>query len=39
MNSQDEQKVRAALAANKRQKVVVSGLWTEVCNTTFASAP
>src|ERR1700754_786110 len=36
MNSWDDQKVRDALAANKRKKVVVSGLWTEVCNTTFA---
>ncbi|MFC4278287.1 hydrolase [Achromobacter aloeverae] len=36
MNSWDDQKVRDALAANKRRKVVVSGLWTEVCNTTFA---
>lgn len=36
MNSWDDQKVRDALAANKRNKVVVSGLWTEVCNTTFA---
>ncbi|GAA4326320.1 hydrolase [Pigmentiphaga soli] len=36
MNSWDDQNVRDALAANKRNKVVVSGLWTEVCNTTFA---
>lgn len=36
MNSWDDQKVRNALAANKKRKVVVSGLWTEVCNTTFA---
>ena len=36
MNSWDDQKVRDALAKNKRKKVVVSGLWTEVCNTTFA---
>ncbi len=36
MNSWDDQKVRDALAANKRKKVIVSGLWTEVCNTTFA---
>jgi nicotinamidase-related amidase len=36
MNSWDDQKVRDALAANGRKKVVVSGLWTEVCNTTFA---
>ncbi|WP_420562328.1 hydrolase [Thalassobaculum sp.] len=36
MNSWDDQKVRDALAANKRNKIVVSGLWTEVCNNTFA---
>jgi len=36
MNSWDDQKVRDALAANGRNKVVVSGLWTEVCNNTFA---
>jgi nicotinamidase-related amidase len=36
MNSWDDQNVRDALAAAKRNKVVVSGLWTEVCNTTFA---
>ena len=36
MNSWDDQNVRDALAASKRKKVVVSGLWTEVCNTTFA---
>ncbi|ESH94027.1 MULTISPECIES: hydrolase [Cupriavidus] len=36
MNSWDDQKVRDALAANGRRKVVVAGLWTEVCNTTFA---
>jgi nicotinamidase-related amidase len=36
MNSWDDQNVRDALAAHKRKKVVVSGLWTEVCNTTFA---
>ena len=36
MNSWDDQKVRDTLAANGRKKVVVSGLWTEVCNTTFA---
>ena len=28
--------MRDALAANGRKKVVVAGLWTEVCNTTFA---
>ena len=36
MNSWDDQNVRDALAANGRKKVVVAGLWTEVCNTTFA---
>ncbi|MBN9498897.1 MAG: hydrolase [Alphaproteobacteria bacterium] len=36
MNSWDDQKVRDALKANGRKKVVVAGLWTEVCNTTFA---
>ena len=38
MNSWDDQKVRDALAANGRKKVVVSGLWVEVCNNTFALA-
>lgn len=36
MNSWDDGKVRDALAANGRKKVVVSGLWTEVCNNSFA---
>lgn len=36
MNSWDDQKVRDALAKAGRKKVVVSGLWTEVCNNTFA---
>ena len=39
MNSWDDQKVRDALAkhaARGRKKIVVSGLWTEVCNLTFA---
>lgn len=39
MNSWDDQKVRDALAKNAaegRRKVIVAGLWTEVCNTTFA---
>ncbi|MBV8186522.1 MAG: hydrolase [Alphaproteobacteria bacterium] len=36
MNSWDDRKVRDALKANGRKKVVVSGLWTEVCNNTFA---
>ena len=36
MNSWDDQKVRDALKSNGRKKIIVSGLWTEVCNTTFA---
>lgn len=39
MNSWDDLKVREALAtgaAEGRKKIVVSGLWTEVCNLTFA---
>ncbi|QHC51373.1 hydrolase [Billgrantia tianxiuensis] len=36
MNSWDDQNVRDSLASNGRKKVIVSGLWTEVCNTTFA---
>lgn len=39
MNSWDDLKVREALAAHAaegRKKIVVSGLWTEVCNNTFA---
>jgi nicotinamidase-related amidase len=36
MNSWDDQKVRDALAANNRKKVIVAGLWTEVCNNSFA---
>ena len=39
MNSWDDQNVRdahAKHAAEGRKKIVVSGLWTEVCNTTFA---
>jgi nicotinamidase-related amidase len=36
MNSWDDQKVRDALAKNGRKKIIVSGLWTEVCNLTFA---
>jgi nicotinamidase-related amidase len=39
MNSWDDQKVRDALAkgaAQGRKKIVVAGLWTEVCNLTFA---
>lgn len=36
MNSWDDIKVRDALKKNGRSKVVVSGLWTEVCNNSFA---
>jgi nicotinamidase-related amidase len=36
MNAWDDRKVRDALAEAGRKKVVVSGLWTEVCNNTFA---
>lgn len=36
MNSWDDQKVRDALSKNQRKKVVVAGLWTEVCNNSFA---
>lgn len=36
MNSWDDLNVREALAANGRRKVVVSGLWTEVCNLMFS---
>src|ERR1700741_5059495 len=36
MNSWDDKKVRDALKANGRNKVVVSGLWAEVCNNSFA---
>ncbi|MCJ8156750.1 hydrolase [Sphingomonas sp. LaA6.9] len=36
MNSWDDQKVRDALARNGQKKVIVSGLWTEVCNNGFA---
>ena len=36
MNSWDDKKVRDALKANNRNKVVVSGLWTEVCNNSFS---
>ena len=36
MNSWDDQTVRDALKANGKKKVIVSGLWTEVCNNTFA---
>lgn len=36
MNSWDDQKVRDALQATGKKKVVVAGLWTEVCNNSFA---
>lgn len=36
MNSWDDQKVRDALAETGRKKVIVSGLWTEVCNLMFS---
>ncbi len=36
MNSWDDRKVRDALAANGRNKVLVSGLWTGICNNMFA---
>ena len=39
MNSWDDQNVRDALAVNAeqgRKKIVVAGLWTEVCNLSFA---
>ncbi len=36
MNSWDDQKIRDALANNGQKKVIVSGLWTEVCNIAFA---
>lgn len=36
MNSWDDQKVRDALKKNDKKKIVVSGLWTEVCNNSFA---
>jgi len=36
MNSWDDQKVRDALKANGRNKVIVSGLWTGICNNMFS---
>lgn len=36
INSWDDQKVRDALAANGRKKIIVSGLWTGICNNMFA---
>ena len=36
MNSWDDQKVRDALEKAGRKKVIVSGLWTEVCNNSLA---
>ena len=38
MNSWDDQKVRDALAANGQKKIIVSGLWTGICNNGFAFA-
>lgn len=38
MNAWDDQNVRDALKAAGRNKIVVSGLWTEVCNMTFAAS-
>ena len=36
MNAWDDRKVQDALANNGHKKVIVSGLWTEVCNNMFA---
>ena len=36
MNSWDDRKVRDALADAGRKKIVVSGLWTGICNNMFA---
>lgn len=36
MNSWDDQKVRDALQAHGRKKVIVSGLWTGICNNMFS---
>lgn len=36
MNSWDDQKVRDALEAAGRKNVIVSGLWTGICNNMFA---
>ena len=36
MNAWDDSEVRDALAATNRKKVIVAGLWTEVCNNAFA---
>lgn len=36
MNSWDDQNVRDSLATNGHKKIVVAGLWLEVCNLTFA---
>lgn len=36
MNSWDDQKVRDALAESGRKKIIVSGLWTGICNNMFA---
>ena len=36
MNSWDDQNVRNSLASAGRKKVIVSGLWTGICNGMFA---
>jgi nicotinamidase-related amidase len=36
MNSWDDQKVRDAVAATGRKKIILSGLWTEVCINSAA---
>lgn len=36
MNSWDDQKVRDALTKSGRNKVLVSGLWTGICNNMFS---
>ena len=36
MNSWDDQKVRDAIAATGRKKILLSGLWTEVCINSAA---
>ena len=36
MNSWDDQNVRDALANSGRKKVIVSGLWTGICNGMFS---
>lgn len=36
MNSWDDQKVRNAMEKNGRNKVILAGLWTGICNNMFA---